>query len=928
MKRTCYTADELLALRGTQQQLTWERKLLVGAKDNQVLVDIMRQKHPLRHRRGNPFLSRASMEARNSSSAESEVTVFVRPQITQSVPQAHEQPAPQSAVVPQAVLAPQTAFATQVAFAPQSAVGPQTAVAAVQFSEVHQLDGHGGRQLDGQDTEPEPQPTIPPAHRPAQPDQKPTLPEQKRKGFEQFYEAVRSPTHVRVTAGGRIVPNNLDTSHASSPTGKSGKERLTSDVNGIQVQPQPQPQPSFGTAFNGASFLPGHPMMGQMHPVLHPGFPIMAQGQPGTIPPFAGFPVPQFAMSQMPPQASFAHPVGIKSPNNGDEKTQQNDVASSFGGQWLFPPHPMMPMGMPFPGHPMMPVGFNPMAQPMVYQHPPTPVSAMDPKPVAPAAQPDNCPVSSIRPSIITKNQLAGLRSSLKKAEAQLAYNRHQIDEKHMEEYARQLRADIEHFEVKLKGELALEDGNVPARRFSSDGAEKHTADNIKPFKEMAIEIKPDRTVSLSVADEQKPLKSRKKDRVKLAVDTSKASASFSNMDMFAINSQSADTTSGGQLSKPNGVDHTRKPSVLPVTAALAPVFQPRSEPWLSGDDDRLLKKVTQNVPTGSKQAADGSGSRGHRSFSGRFHGPVPANLEESNRYLSKAPPTPAHDIEEFSNFARDNAGLGLPYLVGEVPFGMDPGPEIRDYIYHRALTQDEEMAKHLYWTHAPDHLRMKFPKFDGKDFYPASPEKQARPNSKVVSALPTGKPEKDYGFSLPTSDLDPFAPLEPYGGPATRAVSARQRDVKRDTKSDNVTSPMKYRNGNKPRPVAYFNSQGIDESKGSSGSSDNVCETDSERAYFNSCVRAWSERVTSNATALPGTVTSENARGYLPQYTIGHAAASLSPAIIKAAGQAARLTQLKAGEGAGPDTANGLRAVSTDGRAENQPPGRSIHIN
>lgn len=754
------------------------------------------------------------MEARNSSSAESEDTVFVRPQAVQSFLQVHEQPAPQ---------------------------------AAVQFSEVHQLDGHGGRQLDGQDAEPELPTANPPPHRPAQPDQKPTLPDQKRRGFEQFYEAVRSPTHVRVTAGGRIVPNNLDNAHAS-PTGKSGKERFAVDVNGVQVQPQPQPQTSFGPAFNGPSFLPTQPMMGHMQPVLHPAFSMMAQGQPGTVPSFAGFPIPQFTMSQMPPQAAFTNPVSIKSPNNGDEKIQQNDIAPpvgrpmptympQFSGQWLFPPHPMVPLGMPFPGSPMMPVGFNTMGQPMVYQHPPTPVSAMAPKPAAPPAQPDNCPASSILPSLITKNQLGGLRSSLKKAEAQLAYNRHQIDEKHMEEYARQLRADIEHFEVKLKGELALEDGNVSARRFSSDEAEKHAGDKMKSLKETATETKPEpnRTVSLSVVDEQKPLRSRKKDRIKLAVDTSKASATFRNMDMFAVHSESADAVSGGQQLRSNGVDHTRKPSVLPVTAALAPVFQPRSEPQFSGGDEKIIKKAHQNVSSVSKTGVEENGSRGHRSFSGRFHGPIPANSEESNRYLSKVPPTPALDIEEFSNFARDNAGLGLPYLVGEVPFGMDPGPELRDYIYHRALTQDEEMAKHLYWTEAPDHLRLKFPKFDGKDFYPASPEKQARPKSNVIGNLPTGRPEKDYGFSLPTADLDPFAPLEPYRGHATRTVSVRQQEVKRDTKSDNVTSPMKYRNGNKPRPVAYFNSQGLDQSKDSSGSSENVVETDSERAYFNS---------------------------------------------------------------------------------------------
>lgn len=37
MKRTCYTTDELLALRGSKLQLILERKLLDDAKENQVL---------------------------------------------------------------------------------------------------------------------------------------------------------------------------------------------------------------------------------------------------------------------------------------------------------------------------------------------------------------------------------------------------------------------------------------------------------------------------------------------------------------------------------------------------------------------------------------------------------------------------------------------------------------------------------------------------------------------------------------------------------------------------------------------------------------------------------------------------------------------------------------------------------------------------
>ncbi|KAK1593594.1 uncharacterized protein LY79DRAFT_513898 [Colletotrichum navitas] len=839
MDSTHYSISQLLAIRGSKLQTSLERKLLDESKNNTVLTDILRQKHLGRNRRL-PFLPRNNMELRKSFSTESEGHDQIKSQAPQTTAPVRDKAARQTV---------------------RHTVG-----------DVSQLDGQAGRQLDGQDAEPDIPPEAP---------QRPVLPDQKRKGFEQFYEAVRSPTHVRVTAGGRIVPNTLEPSH-SSPTGKGNRERLVGDVNGAQLP--------LGQTFNGNPFLPGPPFMGPMHPTMHSAFSMMTTG-PSPMPPFGGFAMPPFALPQIPSQTAFSHPTSVGNPagNLEDNKEHENSAVPTsaplpmppLGGQWFVPPHSMMPMGMPFPGGPMMPMAFSPMGQPMLYPQPLQPVPTPGARSFSPAVQNEGCPASSIRPSIITKNQLAGLRSSLKKAEAQLAYNRHQIDEKHMEEYARQLRSDIEHFEIKLKGELALEDNTLPQRNDTKDKSDsnvskapKFATDSRKTLLSSTVDAESiNETVgnapAKTITEEQKASKSRKRDRVRLAVDTSMASAPFINSNIFATISPVPFDPTGQQQQQES--DHVRKPSTgLPVSAARAPIFQPRLDPH----------RPSENTPPVSALMNGEQDTHGTR-----FHGPIPTNFEESRLLSSIAPPTPAHDMEEFSNFARDNAGLGLPYLIGEIPFGMDPSPDLKDYIYHRPLNQDEEMAKHLFWTNAPEHLRQKFPKFNGKDFYPVSPEKMPRP-SIISSHLPTGRPEQDFGFTLPTVDLDPFAPLEPYRGNLLRKPTLKEKepkDMKRDTKSDNVTSPMKRRS--KLRPVAYFNSQGLDESKQSSGSSENV-ETDSERAYFNSCVRTWSERVTAAATALPGAVTSENALGYLPQYAIGHAAASLSPAIAKAANQ------------------------------------------
>ncbi|KAK1672471.1 hypothetical protein BDP55DRAFT_750573 [Colletotrichum godetiae] len=884
MESTHYSISQLLAIRGTKLQYLLEQKLLENAKENPILTGIIRHKRPFVPQRA-PLVSRANMEVRQSSSGDSEFQAPAKLQAPQVLAPLHDKP-----------------------------VRTLRHITA----DVSQLDGHSGPQLDGQDAEPE--------HQPELPSQRSVLPDQKRKGFEQFYEAVRSPTHVRVTAGGRIVPNTLDASH-SSPTGKSIRERTNIDINGVQSP--------MGQAFNG-QFMPGTPLMGPIHSAMQSTFPMMAPG-PNPMVSFGGFAMPPFGVPQAPTQAQFA-PLnsGMIAVGNSNEKKDPNSGVipntgampmPPFGGQWFLPPHPMMPMGMQYtggptyPGAPMMPMGFGPvgqpMGQPMMYQQPPQSMPTAGARPFTPNVPAESCPVSSIRPSIITKNQLAGLRSSLKKAEAQLAYNRHQIDEKHMEEYARQLRSDIEHFEIKLKGELALEDNTLSQRSDAKDVSEAKTSKESKPTAaesrktlmsvssgDADIKNVPVHNSRSNVTEEPKNPRHRKRDRLKLAVDTSAASAPYINSTVFATISPVPFDPTGQNQTRDSDSLHFRKQSTgLPVSAALAPVFQPRSD----------LRRPNENTPPVSAvpKAGKETGDK-------VFHGILRRNQEASDRLFSGGPPTPDLD-EQLAELNRENPVLGMAYLVGQVPFGMDPSPDIRDYVYHRPLNQDEEMAKHLYWSNAPSHLRANFPFFDGRSFWLSSPEKA--PRCVVSDERVAGRLEEEYRLAI-KGDKNPFAALERLTGPN---MEQAVKDLKRDTKSDNVTSPMKRRY--KSRPVAHFNSQGLHKSKDSTISSDNVVKSDSEKAYFNSCVRTWSEKVTASATALPGAVTSENAQGYVPQYAIGHAAASLSPAIANAANQSTRLSPSKLDDNGKSDTSQSLLVASADVRVENQPPGLSIHL-
>lgn len=97
---------------------------------------------------------------------------------------------------------------------------------------------------------------------------------------------------------------------------------------------------------------------------------------------------------------------------------------------------------------------------------------------------------------------------------------------------------------------------------------------------------------------------------------------------------------------------------------------------------------------------------------------------------------------------ASNRSEAAVPYLLGFSPRG--PGYERSgpsEIIYPRALTEDEIRARHLYWGKAPAEVKKGLPKFDGKDFYPASPEKPVG-----ISVAPASDPKSKFDNSLDVS--------------------------------------------------------------------------------------------------------------------------------------------------------------------------------
>ncbi|SPO05667.1 uncharacterized protein DNG_08354 [Cephalotrichum gorgonifer] len=305
---------------------------------------------------------------------------------------------------------------------------------------------------------------------------------QKDEGFQKFYKAVASPTHVRVTAGGRIVPN---TRGPQSPNVK--KETASEQSNAQPQQSTPANISSTQEVTQAATPFP-----------VPLGYPTAFAGYPAGMFAHAQFPFPQIPLgfnlagvfslphlttnrhvstqSESPVQQLVSHTQGLDgaggvriSPPGQFDPTRPYFV----NGQWMLPlgaqayPYGLHPFAGPSglmgqSGGTSMPQGqMPPQANSYV---------SMEAQPAQSNAShvrtnisvPTHPPISSIRPSQITKCHIESLKYNLKRVEDQLQYNIHQIDVKHMEGLAKEIRASVKALQDALPKQLEFEEMHYP----------------------------------------------------------------------------------------------------------------------------------------------------------------------------------------------------------------------------------------------------------------------------------------------------------------------------------------------------------------------------------------------------------------------------------------------------------------------------------
>ncbi|KAL2759577.1 hypothetical protein ACRALDRAFT_2023750 [Sodiomyces alcalophilus JCM 7366] len=812
---------------------------------------------------------------------------------------------------------------------------------------------------------------------------------QMNEGFKRFYKAVVSPNNIRVTAGGRIVPNTLP---HSSPTGK-GKDKENGEgpfrftVQGHQ---------NYSASSNGG--FPVHRRDSVFSPSLVPRSPRPMSATPFLMPNYASSAAPA-----VPDPANTAPSADASKMEDGGRdknvtkapleeplapKPSGPHMPGHYMGHAFMPGMPGMPMpmsvqmpvpmgmSMPMPmipshpsmtGHPGSQMGtmgphmgaFSPIYGPMPFQnghlHHPMPMpfpGLVQPfpnlmgGPHGPLHAPSAPPTSSIRMSHVTRKHIENMRLQLRWVEDQLQFNKHQVDEKEMKQQAEVIRRQIQELEANLKCQLEDE-----ARQSKTGSKSASTKPSIR---ELAVQARGS-TQSNCATSESKPSTGKRSTQAfhgKERGNRARASGSRQNTDHYRTSTTDSNpveepapmTTSALVLHDANmHPEPVKKRSALPITAALAPPFKPRGQYGQGVMHSASIESVKYTAS--SRMSEEERLAREQRLLAaGMQYPPITPEFEAMSARLSDAtlrrPEKEDESSADIQSGSQGNSqepldqlndGLGQPYLEGKLRPGVDArDAKDQDYIYPRPLTDEEIRARHLYWGNAPRSVQKGLPKYDGRNFYPASPVKELKsPDADSNRTNLPGSRLDGYDYesqsSVPGPDPDPFIQETMRGLIALHLSKSR-----RQTQSDNVNGGLSPKK--KPiriRPATSLASK--DETSDSDQTRDFAEESEPDHALrqsnqlsdsdesqvivFNgrrnaqrsryvpyiSCAhsprrltfmptsnnrsRLWQTMGKINAgsvNALPGAMSSTTAHGLLRQYA-GSAAASLTPAMVTA---------------------------------------------
>jgi hypothetical protein len=582
---------------------------------------------------------------------------------------------------------------------------------------------------------------------------------QQSENFQRFYRAVVSPTHVRVTAGGRIVPN---TRSAAPPIFEWNgdkfhfepkKPEIELDQRNLQSTSWLQnahPPPGFPPLIS-SGFLPPYNLlprgnsiaMATMTSQIQPGHPINSN-QP--------LPINGEGATGLPHPAALPQQIKISPPTQFDQTKP-----FMYNGHLVYPvppgfqpppsalPVPISMLGNPsfLPQNPIPPpTGFyapqfpgplpnmgNPFMFPAGQQLPmgiSNATQTLENAPALPPYFPMAPPMLSV--SDLIKSQIQFLQGNLSQLDHQVANNKNQVDETFMAQQRAAIMNQIDNMKTSLETQLAVEAGpKISSRDAGNQGG-------LGISMTSSQENTPDVVQSSNEASKSVGVQG---DSTKPTTKTKPTSAERNDGDKkFTVRS---DSTSKSRLT---------------MAAAMAPPFQPRtqtaiaevSQVQLANEVPRsILTSPIENIPFETQAQIESrllARSSTDWGYSGLPNIAAMTSVTLSRTQSDHEPSTHKKSNEQPPVLQKFNTFHGqtntepisppiispnaVPYLIGSLPNGIQASQaKDTDFEYSRPLTEDEVRARFLYWGKAPRSVQSGLPKFDGKDFYPPSPVKQ-----------------------------------------------------------------------------------------------------------------------------------------------------------------------------------------------------------
>lgn len=563
---------------------------------------------------------------------------------------------------------------------------------------------------------------------------------QQSENFQRFYRAVVSPSHVRVTAGGRIVPNTRTI--APLPFEWDTEKQQFEPTKLAQEDPSPVPSTHWPSA-GPAPVFPPFAASGMIAP-YH------LQGHNSMLPVMTSHLQHTVATGQ---QSNTQVLQSTSGDNEYSHRTVQLSPATQFDrskpfvfqGQVVYPvtqgyqaPVSAMPIPLTMIGNGSIPLPlpaptqgfFNPqmsvtgMHNPLV--HPPG--FAM----ISPYAQhnlnhaPAFQTLSSVNcASEFTKAHLRELDGLLRTIDLQLENNKHQIGNPLVLKQRSIIVSQVKAVENMLSDQLTRESNVVAANdgvdvaKIEEHKSSFHSVDPTSGDTTGTTFLTPQLSKSGRHTPDTASQQFNHRQGVTLTGTEVVQSVSSSGQEQFRSVSQSN--------------------SRLSAAAAMAPPFQPRSFKAV------LSTQSSVNYTSPQRESFDAS-----RQLDLIGQAPAPevfsdrTNVEFMNS--SRAQPLD-------SSFGQDESGVEvygvhktnslhettsalaalasyppkIPYLVGTLPAGLKPSDATpHDLIYSRPLTDVEVQARQQYWGNGSRRSQSGLPKFDGKDFYPPSPIKHS----------------------------------------------------------------------------------------------------------------------------------------------------------------------------------------------------------